>query len=373
MPTSEKSTYYYPLNGLRGLAAFVIAIYHSLFILKVDGIRNIFEYKFDIHVGLQALTTQVLLLFFNGNAAISIFFILSGFVLGISLAKHTMNFRYYLIFLLKRILRLFPVLIVSIIWASYYLAYFYKYKLYDSASIWFLQWFRFKLTPGIVADNLFLQSSSLNSNAWTLNIEFLGSLVAPLLYSIKKDSSRWVDIIFLTCFIILGFVFKFSEAPHYIYMFYLGMIIPNWKNLFRHSLIPLFSISLILISRVFFAPYAYPGELLVSFMIFLLIGSLVYGKNNIITRFLNSKIAQFYGRISYSFFLISFLVLYIESKFILDNFGQMINLRYAVAINLFIGIISIITATVIASVVYKYIEKSSIRLGYLIEEKFGKD
>ncbi len=373
MPTRGKTTYYYPLNGLRGLAAIIIAIYHSLFILKVDGIRNIFEFRFDTHVGHQAFITQILLLFFNGNAAITIFFILSGFVLGISLGKHTINIKRYFIFILKRILRLFPVLIISLIFASFYLVYFHQYKSYDSATIWFLQWFRFKLTKGIVIDDLFLQSSYLNSNAWTLNIEFLGSILAPVLFKIKKDSTHTVDIVFIICFIILGFIFKFNEAPHYIYMFYLGMIIPNWKNLFGNSLIPLFSISLILISRIFFVPYAYLGELLVSLMIFLLIGSLIYGKNNIITDFLNTKIAQFYGRISYSFFLIHFLILYVEAKFILDNFPQMIDLQYAVVTNLFIGAISIISSTIIENCIYRFIEKPIIKFGYLVEGIFGKN
>ena len=79
------------LESLRGVAALMVALCHCLLVLSVDGIDNIWFAHFDELNGVQSAITRCLLVFLNGGAAVTVFFVLSGYVLGLSLDKHGLS------------------------------------------------------------------------------------------------------------------------------------------------------------------------------------------------------------------------------------------------------------------------------------------
>ncbi len=126
---------------------------------------------------------------FCGPAAVNVFFVLSGFVLARSLRKTSPGIAMYARYIVKRGFRIFPALIVSIGLALLYRAMLYPgYEVFPIASTWFNWWYKDPITFQEAASNVLMLSASLNSNAWTLRIEMLASLILPFVVGILGKS-----------------------------------------------------------------------------------------------------------------------------------------------------------------------------------------
>ena len=103
------------VTTMRGLEALLVAFGHSLMVLSVDGLPTPRTVPFTEFPGIESLLTKALLLLSNRNSAIMIFFVISGFVLGLSLDRGigwlTMS---YLGLMLRRVFRIYPALILSL-------------------------------------------------------------------------------------------------------------------------------------------------------------------------------------------------------------------------------------------------------------------
>ena len=104
------------VDSIRGLAALTVAIFHCMHVYSVNGISAIHAIAFyELHDPEVAIA-RIFLALFNGNAAVSLFFVISGFVLGRSVRR---NRQPWLVvgtsFLLKRLMRLYPTMAVALI------------------------------------------------------------------------------------------------------------------------------------------------------------------------------------------------------------------------------------------------------------------
>src|SRR5580765_5170109 len=80
------------LEALRGLAALMVVGYHA--------------FPSTLYSWMHVI--------FNGRAAVSLFFVLSGYVLGLSLRRGTGTILYqYLFFMYRRVLRIYPAYFVT--------------------------------------------------------------------------------------------------------------------------------------------------------------------------------------------------------------------------------------------------------------------
>ncbi len=165
---------------------------------------------------------------FCGPAAVNVFFVLSGFVLARSLRKTSPGIAMYARYIVKRGFRIFPALIVSIGLALLYRAMLYPgYEVFPIASTWFNWWYKDPITFQEAASNVLMLSASLNSNAWTLRIEMLASLILPFVVGILGKSGWLRTALLLIASLIWAVVTNNQEtAPgelaHYAYMFVLG-------------------------------------------------------------------------------------------------------------------------------------------------------
>src|SRR2546423_4582644 len=83
------------LEALRGVAAVMVAVWHTFAIFPGNG--------------LQAATIEWIRRLINGNAAVTLFFVLSGYVLGLSLRKvNGCSGKQILGFSARRVFRIYP-------------------------------------------------------------------------------------------------------------------------------------------------------------------------------------------------------------------------------------------------------------------------
>ena len=81
-----KKKYFEHINGLRAFAMLAVALYHSLIVLAVDGNRGLNSYPAfsTLEYSGEIIIRMLMLLFANGSLMVTLFFTISGFVLGFS-------------------------------------------------------------------------------------------------------------------------------------------------------------------------------------------------------------------------------------------------------------------------------------------------
>ena len=170
-PASESPGFLARVESLRGLAALMVAICHSQLILIVNGHEDLWCLNLRQTEGFQAISTKFLLMMFNGSAAVSLFFVISGLVLGLSLDRHVHEFfRSSASFILRRAFRIYPALIFSLLFVGIWLPVMYPAQNYVGASLMFQPLYRVPQAAEFFANLLFM-SNQMNPVIWTWKIE----------------------------------------------------------------------------------------------------------------------------------------------------------------------------------------------------------
>jgi len=209
---SGRSSKDVPLEALRGLSAVVVVLWHCClaFAPRYSGL--------DPHYAADSLRGNPLFVFINGEAAVSLFFVLSGFVL---------TRRYFAegdpAFLLKGALKrwprlLGPVMVTVLVSFGLFALGLYQYEAAGklSGSLWLAQFagaFRGTIPQVTLMSALkqgavsvfFRGDDWFDTSLWTMRPELIGSFVAfgisPLFLEAKK-TSYWI-VIALGCFMAL--------------------------------------------------------------------------------------------------------------------------------------------------------------------------
>lgn len=190
------------LDGLRGVAAAVVFFGHLLF---------------AINKGIWVL---------NGNAAVCVFFVLSGYVLSDLTRRSPLNF---LAQATRRYTRLvFPMLITSAFaWALLALG---AYRNVEAATItgsdWLASWYRFEPSFfGMISEMFYgvfaSGESAYNCNLWTMRPELIGSLCVFLIGVVTPLRAARA-----LCYLALGAWFW----SNYILLFSVGALICEFQT-----------------------------------------------------------------------------------------------------------------------------------------------
>lgn len=320
---TEKINY---LDGLRGVAAINVMIMH-FFIILVPAM--IYSDRMPSHLGNleQIFSSTPLGLIGAGNFSVCIFFVLSGYVLTQKYFR-TRDKKIIISGAVRRYIRLFvPVLavtILSFLLASTGVFHYYIETVIVSGNNNYANYWTF--TPDIVDavkqavwGSFFTGDDTYNPVLWTMTIEFYGSMLVftmALLLGVKRN--RWT-------FYLAAAVFFFNS---YYFAFIIGMGLADTFN----SKTSVFktdneiTLSVILLSGLFLGSYPVGTVTNDSLYGFLNNGlfeipKLTYhilGAGMIMYVLLNSQWLQkvfsspvpvFLGKISYSLYLIHFLVI----------------------------------------------------------------
>ncbi len=374
MSTNERNT---KLDGLRGLLSLIVALNHSFLVVAIPGFANVWGQNYLQFHDLQSKLQQILMILGNGGVAVTLFFILSGLVLGHSLSRTEFTTKGLFAFIVKRMLRLYPAYAFVIVLSAIYMKIGYHYTVFPAAASWFNWWMNFDMTFTEFMKNLLFISTTLGGVMWTLRVIVIASLAFPAFYLLNKRTSAFTDILITA--LLVWCDFTIFDIPgfrdlRYLFMFYAGLSLPKFQYFFSSISPKLISIFIIpAITFMFVIRYAtdeYIGGVYETIVGWFVIGFMVYNRTKIFD-FLNSAIMLFFGKISYSLYLIHFSILYILARLM---FIYLPNLPYQenyLLIHSTLLIVSLAIATVVSMIVHRYIEEPSVRLSKLANSKIN--
>lgn len=180
------------LDSIRGIAAVMVLVYHVICShwdwTKIGKIGKIF---------------------FNGSGAVAMFFVLSGLVLSLKLIRNNVEISASFMnqFLIKRILRLYPAFLFSLI--------FYIFLQYNSTSV--LEVFEEAL--------LIRGRHTLYLPDWTLGVEMALSLFVPFMVLFIRKSEK-----LFVWFIVMTLLVGGDYISEYVLLFGFGILISNRFN-----------------------------------------------------------------------------------------------------------------------------------------------
>jgi len=359
-PKKYTSVRFHYLDSIRGIAALMVVFYHYI------------GWKWS-----ETLSYKLGAFIFNGSDAVSFFFVLSGFVLSypyLQLDRKYSAFNY----VRGRILRLYPAYIFTILVTAFY---HYRNNLsFDTLKAVFIH----NQEPRIWNElAMVLHNHDFYLPGWTLRIEMIYSLIIPLLVILVLKKKQLIPLVFILCFFIgdpntrlymthfiyglgLAYVYprlaalNFSETKFFKYRYLIYLLIfvlfsfRNWRY-FIPAVEELFhKFWVIHIRWEHFSGIA-------AFIILLLV---IMSKNA--QRFLENPVLLFLGKISYSIYLIHWvLVLVVMEHW--DKWAAVLGDGYL----RFFGMLAILlTITILcATIMYKYIEQPFIKLNRRLRSK----
>lgn len=344
------------LESLRGIAALMVAGGHSFVVLAVQG--------------WQAPICKWATAPLNGHAAVTLFFVLSGLVLGRSLARgNSRFFLNYATFGLRRFFRICPAFIVgtcliagSMLWLNWPMNYS------EGVSKWFAGHWNQALTPKLFLSNLFFLNNELNPPSWTLRAELVCSMALPALFFISVRVG-WLGRSLVLLGLMVWEVLGHGNLSAWLFMFYLGLLLPDtapfWRRLFGSKpnlskWIPVLAWIVLCVEFKIFYDYQKWGNLLEGLTATLFISALLYGPELSWFRIYDWAPTRFYGRISYSFYLYHMVCLYFTSKAAFMVLGMDNLAAYAIPSALLLLLVSVAVATLVAWLSYRYIENPGI-------------
>lgn len=390
--TSTSSRKIDSLDSVRGIAALSVVVWHfvgiffpAMFGLGIAGIVQ--------HTGIDTLIYRTPLgVFFAGDFAVTLFFILSGFVLTLRFFAGQQQSLFTAAF--KRYARLMPVVFISVI-SGYILL---SLGLYNNTaevaiatnSTWVNGFFAFEPsllhalfqgTIGIFATQTAV-ASSYNPVLWTIYYELLGSILVFGLASLARGhSKRW--ILYTIC------VIAFLDT--YFVGFIVGMVLADLYatrnelySIVRFAARP-YRIFLLILALCFasYPPYVSPegigrywttttliptnpalsrtvAQILAGAILIVL--ALSWPK---LKALLEHRILTWLGRISYALYAMHYIIIY---SFGIGIFWELLPRLGYVPAALLTTVISIPFILLISVLVHKYIERPSIvfanRVGY---------
>lgn len=318
------------LDGVRGVACLMVFLQHFMWIFypaSIEGLSSPIQGKFDLFIIRTPFN-----LYCNGNFAVTIFFVLSGFVLSYPFFKNV-RIEFIIASMIKRIPRLFVPILASILFsvALLHAHCFYNIQAYAyTHSPWLMR------ASNIIPDWLAIFPIALHSLTvpqgdtvynlvlWTMPIELYGSfLVFLLLLTFWAGWSRWIVyaclvalfwnsylLMFLGGLILSDLKCNYPRALQIIFSKYTN--IPYFTIIFIFGAYPFFVIPCSFYEHLQWGGLNYQNAHMLA--AFLLLGIVI--KSSVLQTFFTRRPVLFLGHISFSFYLIHNLIFFSFGSFI---------------------------------------------------------
>lgn len=371
------------LNSVRGLAALIVVFSHfaGLFYpATVHGSSQVIHTRFDVLIHETPLR-----FFFAGTFAVTIFFILSGFVLTLKYLSGRQKSLFSSA--VKRYFRLMPVALVSVLFAYFLVASGLSVTLNGSKEVLAQHNFNPTFLDAFIQGTVgvFTMDSRgvkfYNPVLWTLYYELLGSmLVFGLATMSRGQPKRWLlYIIALLAFSttsFVGFIVGLILADIYVTK-------PNWYEKVRDMSV-WYKVGLLIIA---FCIAGYPGHtpdsignywrmftiiqdevVLDRSLLQLIAGTIIivltlsWGR---LSRLLEARPLLWLGKISFTLYAVHLLFIYSFSIKFFSMFSHHFN--YNISFLLTFGL-SLFIIMIISEILHRYVEIPSI----IVANKIGK-
>jgi len=359
------------LESVRGIAAVSVAITHGLIALNYANTDAVWLMPPWAATGYELAWVTSLLVLFNGAAAVTVFFVLSGIVLGMALeSRHEQFTVIWRDFIVARIARIYPSVFVATGFIVVYLRYFHHDQLFSAASRWYGWWYHSALSPEMVFKNLLLIDQTMNPIAWTLAVEVMVALLFPPMFKLSRRLSISVNAVVVLFLMVLAYAVPDRLLCAHLYKFYLGMLLPRvagavWMRRLYQPVPLMLAALLMLAARSvwgFGQPLSGMAETLGAG---LLMSALCAGNplHPSVRHLLRGSWVRWAGRVSYSFYLWNFIVLYILTHVLLQFVPPAQIQAHTLACGLGLAGVSIVLTGMWASLMYRLVERKGMMLG----------
>ncbi|MCM3665246.1 acyltransferase [Mesobacillus subterraneus] len=361
------------LDSLRGIAALTVFCSHIYLVFNETLLMKIlFEYG-------------PLRVFTAGSEAVTLFFVLSGFVLSFPFITNK-PFNYFGYFI-KRLCRIYlPYL------AAFLLAIISWRLFYTKEIVGLSNWFNVNWSQSINFNTILVHivlvktfMSNLNNVIWSLVHEMRISLFFPIIMYILMRMNFVKGLLFAFLLSVLSMIYFWQTSPnftgtesyvsiHYSAIFIVGALLARYKDNISHK-ISSFKITsklVLFFTGICLYLYAHPSFILsiiyndfppfyrtvidswftsfgAGILIMLAISSSLFSK------ILKNNLIIFLGNISYSLYLTHLIVLFAS-----------IHLLYGVLPMWVILLLVIVITLIVSSFMYYWVEKPAIKLGKLL-------
>jgi peptidoglycan/LPS O-acetylase OafA/YrhL len=257
-----KITYFKSLDGVRAIAALMVMIFHFFQNIKLD----------------SALLKEIIKFSTFGQTGVTLFFVLSGFLITRILLSNKLNKNYFKNFYLKRALRIFP------LYYLYLVIYFILFPLLSDSNFISLNeqlYFYFYLQNIPFSFNNIINGPI---HFWSLAVEEHFYIFWPILiYFLNR---KWINILILFI-IIFAFILRVIMLNNHLESFYFtltrfdSLAIGSLIALFEKKIIQIQSMLFFFLSLFFFFTYLFFGDLLETFPFHTIIdyfSNLIFGK-----------------------------------------------------------------------------------------------
>jgi peptidoglycan/LPS O-acetylase OafA/YrhL len=290
---------YQRLDSLRGLAAISVGVGHAF--LCVD-------FSKDSYLQTAALGI------FDGDYAVDLFFVLSGFVL-INMIRGFSG-AHYAAYVGRRLLRLYPLLWASLILAYVTHAFVVAYApACAGLSVWVCRLIR---PPGSWIGGIETAIPvvfQLNPTTWTIKVEIAVSLIYPLVLAAWMKGGVAGKIATAAC---TGAIFLFSGRmlPHLVFLFVLGIAISDVRISSARNAGLAVAIALVLMAVSGFLVRAHSpaADLIAGTSATLLIASVAYRCPGWLAALLDNRAVLKLGQLSYAYYLLNPVVLWLIAR-----------------------------------------------------------
>lgn len=372
------------VESIRGIAALYVAFGHVLGITVPFAYATpVFQQETARDFALKLFTCLV-----NGQTAVIVFFVISGLVIGRSLDRKDSVLSVghaYAVFLVRRVLRLYPAHIVALAGiiglAWLFLMHrpridFSAFPVIDPMSVaWFNAEAFNQMTWRNVAANLSMGSWTFNLVVWSLYVEVCVAPLLPVFHRLARTRNACIDLGMLAALVALT-VFTWEHLwSRYWFAFYLGMLIDSrgarWAELLglvsggRWAAL---AVSYLMLSVPIGFARDHPAVVIAQvFGAFSLLSVVVWRAPRSLDRALLHPALRWNGRISYSFYLWHFFIFTIFAHHLYANLAPAALRQYEIPIFFATLIVTVAIALGVAQLSYAHIELPSLRLGRKIE------
>jgi len=346
------------VDALRAIGAFLIASFHFYMCSFLVGLH--FDYPLFVHK-----------IFPLGFVGVVIFFFLSGFVIAFRLNAEQFTSRFFFSFYLRRLIRIsFPY------WAAIVVILILRILTGRMVSLDNLMFPEFS----VILKNLFylqmvFDVETIVPGAWTIIVELQLYLVMLILFAITKYFIQNIRLPFVTIVLIVFSpitVFSMLDVAGF-KLFDLGSLcgsffpsfFPSWYTFFAGAMMWWVIIGK-LPKYFFWGFFVLAAALLIvryglELYITLVLSSLFYVWGIFMQRrdFLTNRLVQYFGGISYSFYLLHTITIMAAFKIFKIITKSWVGLE---AYFLVWFLLTLIICTVVAQIFYSVIEKPSTKL-----------
>ncbi len=366
------------LDGLRGLAALVVVLSHFAVVFfpalyTADVVETRFVSQLDLIIAGTPLNV-----IYNGNFAVCIFFILSGYVLTYKFFRDK-NPEALASGAFRRYFRL----LIPVLFSNFLVFILMKLSLFHNAEVGILSkstwWFSETWTfhpdfLGMLKESFYgvfiRDESNYNPVLWTMTYEFFGSFLVFIVAAVFGSFKHRKLIYFVLCILL---------CRTYYMAFIAGLILSDltfngYLEFFESKIAKLILIGLFLgsypagmdvsktIYRVFLLDFLY-----INPMFFHILGSvcimLAILNSKKLQRFFSTRILSFLGRISFPMYLVHLPLIGTFSCFLFLAFLKYFDYNTSFAFSFIISIPLIIVSSVFIN---RFIDESGIRFSHTL-------